>query len=55
MAKSNRLKRVLKASDSRPIPPEGCPLFPHRTGRWAKKIEGTLQYFGQWGRREKGG
>jgi integrase len=24
------------------------PLFPHQTGRWAKKVKGTLRYFGPW-------
>lgn len=29
-------------------PYEGYPLFPHLTGRWAKKIKGHLRYFGPW-------
>ena len=30
------------------------PLFPHASGRWAKKVHGRLCYFGRWGRMEKG-
>jgi len=32
----------------KPAKPEGSPLYPYNSGKWAKKIKGKLQYFGRW-------
>ena len=43
---------TLAARPAKPRP--DFPLFPHRNGRWAKKVRGKFCYFGKWADDPKG-
>lgn len=49
MSKSIEPTAARKSVD-RPKKPPGFPLGPHPSGKWQKKVDGKIEFFGRWGK-----